>query len=74
MDVKGFHSIVYRGENNGRIDVPESWIGEEVIVQLLPKKTCQKCGKPVSTIIWEELHGVCENCSADLKKEYSEYV
>ena len=43
MNVKGFHSIVYKGKNNGRIDVPESWIGEEVIVQLLPKKSHQKC-------------------------------
>ena len=56
MTKKGFHSLVYKGANNGRIDVPESWIGEEVIVQIIPKKLCERCG---SRIPYEDQKDFC---------------
>lgn len=72
MCVKGFHSMVYQGENNGRVDVPESWIGEEVIVQIVPKKTCNECGSSIPADIYEEFSGLCEECHAKLNPEYTQ--
>lgn len=73
MDVKGFHSMVFNGGNNGRVDVPESWIGEEVIVQIVPKKVCKLCGKPTSYGVLDEFHGLCEECYVELNPEEEEY-
>ncbi|MCK4666890.1 hypothetical protein KAU33_09085 [Candidatus Dependentiae bacterium] len=69
MGKKGFYSMVYKGKNNGRVDVPESWIGEEVIVQIIPKKLCERCGSNIPADIHEEFCGLCEECYAELNPE-----
>lgn len=48
----------------------ESWTDEEMAElknhkdQKIDKTNCQLCGTPVDTQLWEELHGLCEGCSA----------
>lgn len=64
--------MVYRGKFNGRVDVPESWIGEEVIVQIIPKKECPECRELTSVEDLEEFNGVCEKCRKKLEGSRSE--
>ena len=67
-------AIVYPGIGGfARVIVPESWIGENVLVQLLPRelknKTCNNCGVRTSIEVWEENGGVCKSCNDHLELE-----
>ena len=57
----------------GRVVVPESWIGKDVLVQLLPDKIkfkqCNICRVYTSIECWEENGGVCTSCNDHLKLE-----
>ena len=67
-------TIVYPGTGGfGRVVVPESWMGKDVLVQLLPDKlkhkTCNNCGVRTPLEVWEESGGVCKHCNDHLELE-----